>query len=300
MVDARVAQDRAADILAKYRQLIEPALEHYLQAPADVPARLAEAMRYSVMSGGKRLRPALVLAACELCGGSAEQALPGAVAVECVHAFSLVHDDLPALDDDDLRRGRATVHKVYGEAMALLAGDALLTRAFEILTEHVGAADVSSRLCGELAAAVGWRGMIAGQVADWEGQQRPADRELVEYIHRYKTGRLIRCACRMGALSAGADARSLAAVSRFGEHLGLAFQITDDLLDATGSAEQVGKRTGKDAEAGKQTYPQIVGIDGSRSAAERETASAVAALEPMGSRAEPLARLARFVLGRAS
>ena len=300
MVDARVAQDRAADILTKYRQRVEPARKHNLKAPADVPARRAEAQHYSVMSGGKRLRPALVLAACELCGGSAEQALPGGAAVECVHAFSLVHDDLPALDDDDLRRGRATVHKVYGEAMALLAGDALLTRAFEILTEYVEAADVSSRLCGELAAAVGWRGMIAGQVADGEGQNRLPDRELVDYIHRYKTGRLICCACRMGALSAGADARSLAAVSRFGEHLGLAFQITDDLLDATGSAEQVGKRTGKDAEAGKQTYPQIVGIDGSRSAAERETASAVAALEPMGSRAEPLARLARFVLSRVS
>jgi len=300
MAETRAVQDRAADILAKCRQLVEPALEHYLRPPADVPGRLAEAMRYSVMSGGKRLRPALVLSACELCGGSAEQALPAAAAVECVHAFSLVHDDLPALDDDDLRRGRATVHKVYGEAMALLAGDALLTRAFEILTAHVEAADVSSRLCGELAAAVGWQGMIAGQVADWEGQHRAPARELVDYIHRYKTGRLIRCACRMGALSAGADARSLSAVSRFGEHLGLAFQITDDLLDATGSAEQVGKRTGKDADAGKQTYPQIVGINGSYSAAEREIGLAVAALEPMGRRAEPLSRLAGFVVGRAS
>jgi geranylgeranyl diphosphate synthase type II len=299
MVDVKVEGTDAASRLARRARMVELALEPWLQAGPDVPRQLAEAMRYSLFSGGKRFRPALVLAACEVCGGAVERALPAAAAIECVHTFALIHDDLPVMDDDDLRRGQPTAHKVFGEAIALLAGDALLALAFGILSTQVRDAAVSSRLCAELAEAVGWEGMIGGQAADWLGQGEPVGQERVEHIHQRKTGRLIRCACRMGAVAAAADNTMMEALSRYGEHLGLAFQIVDDVLDATGSAAQTGKRTGKDLAAGKQTYPRAVGIEASRAAAQREAEAAIGALEAMGPQAEELRGLARLVVHRA-
>jgi len=298
MAETDVVATRVAERLALRQEQVEPAMKLYLRGTADVPESLGEAMRYSVFGGGKRIRPAILLAACELCGGSAEDALAAGAAIECVHAFSLVHDDLPCMDDDDLRRGRATTHKAYGEAMALLAGDALLALAFGIIVQGYGHKPVAAKLCGELHEATGWQGMIAGQVADLQGEDQSPTRELVDYIHEYKTGRLIRCACRMGAIVAGVDGERLAALGRYGKHLGLAFQITDDLLDATATAEQVGKRTGKDAAAGKQTYPQVLGLAGSRQAASHQIAEAINALEPFGSAAEELTDLARYILDR--
>lgn len=297
---ARTQEVTAADCLSRCRPLVEAELQRHLSDLSEAPEQLAEAMRYSVFSGGKRFRPALVLGSCRLCGGRIERALPAAAAVECVHAFSLVHDDLPIMDDDDLRRGRPTVHKVFGDAIALLAGDALLAIAFEIIAHHTEPAAVSSRLCAELAGAVGWRGMIGGQVADLLGQQRQVDPELVEYIHRHKTGQLIKCACRMGGIVAEADQPAMQALTTYGEHLGLAFQITDDLLDVTATAEQTGKKTGKDAEAGKQTYPQAVGIKRSRQKAEQAVRTAVQAIEPLGEAAGEMIELARAVLRRQS
>jgi geranylgeranyl diphosphate synthase type II len=255
-------------------------------------------MRYSVLSGGKRLRPVLVLASCQICGGDPETALPGAAAIECVHAFSLIHDDLPIMDDDDFRRGQPTVHKVYGDAIALLAGDALLALAFDIITDGYPTSPISSKLCAELADAVGWRGMIGGQAADLLGERQPVQRDLVEYIHRHKTGRLIRCACRMGAIVAEAGQEDLLALTRYGENLGLAFQITDDLLDVTATEEQTGKRTGKDAQAGKQTYPRAVGVKESRRQAEKTILRAIEALEPIGEEADQMIDIAHAVLRR--
>ncbi|MFQ6048363.1 MAG: polyprenyl synthetase family protein [Phycisphaerae bacterium] len=297
-VDSSARQ--AAALLARRRDLIEAALHRYLQPADDIPAPLAEAMRYSVFAGGKRFRPALLLACSQACGGSVERALPAAAALECAHTFSLIHDDLPAMDDDDLRRGKPTSHRVFGEAMAILAGDALLALAFEILAAQPNQPALAARLSGELASAVGWGGMIGGQAADLLGQHQNPTPQRVQYIHRRKTARLIQCACRMGAMIADADAPRLNALSRYGLELGLAFQIVDDLLDATSSSQAAGKRTGKDSPAGKQTYPRVVGIQRSRAAAASAVDSAINALAPLGPQAEELILLARFVLERAS
>jgi len=263
------------------------------------PPRLVEAMLYSLQAGGKRLRPALVLETCRACGGDASSpsALSTATSMELIHTFSLVHDDLPAMDDDDLRRGRPTNHKVFGEAMAILAGDAMVTTAFELLAEQA-APDVAPRLIAELARAAGSGGMIGGQVIDIASEDVVLTLDQLRTLHAMKTGALLVASCRMGAICAAASDVVLAAVSAFAAHVGLAFQITDDLLDVTATPEQLGKATHKDAGRGKNTYPSLLGIEGSRTAAAAELQAAMDALRPLGDRAAGLAALARFVVQR--
>jgi len=279
---------------------IDAALDRFLTPPEDCPSRLAEAMRYSALAKGKRLRPFIALRACELCGGEADQAMPAAVAVECVHAFSLVHDDLPAMDDDDLRRGQPTNHKVFGEAVAILAGDALLALAFEIIARHTPRREAVPELIAELASAAGWTGIIGGQTADILGEERPPDPALVEFIDLHKTARLFEGCARMGAIAAGAAREAVDALGVFGRHFGLAFQIADDLLDLTSTADQMGKAVGKDLAAGKQTYPRVIGVEASLRKAEEHVRQACQALEPFGSAADDLRSLAAYVLARRS
>lgn len=276
----------------------EPYLDEVLRNSTAPSPELVEAARYSALAPGKRLRPFLVGACCDVCGGSEERSFPVAAALECVHAFSLIHDDLPAMDDDDLRRGRPTCHKAYGEAMAILAGDALLALAFEILATRTDPACDRVALMRELARATGWSGMIGGQAMDILGEQQAPDLGRVQAIHDHKTAALIAASCRMGAIVAEAAADQVDRLGAFGRHLGRAFQIVDDLLDVTATPGELGKATTKDLEAGKQTYPRVVGITGSREAAEREIRQAVAALETFGRAADNLQRLARFVLDR--
>ena len=289
---------KVSERLAAWARGFEPTLEAMLSPGDGVPATLAEAVHYSARSGGKRVRPFIVTRICELCGGTAEMAAPAAAAIECVHAFSLVHDDLPAMDDDDLRRGRPTCHKVYGEAVAILTGDALLALAFEILATRIGDPAVAMAAVGELASGTGWAGMIGGQTLDIQGEQKRPELSLVKAIHRYKTARLFVSAGRLGAICARASATLTAAAGEFGHHLGRAFQVADDLLDVTGTAEQLGKAVAKDAAAGKQTYPAAVGIEASRRAAEEAARQAVEALDIFGPGANDLRHLARFVVER--
>ncbi len=287
-----------ADRLAAWARGFEPVLETMLEPGPDVPARLAEAVRYAAQGGGKRIRPFLVTRLCELSGGTAERAAPAAVAIECVHAFSLVHDDLPAMDDDDLRRGRPTCHKVYGEAVAILAGDALLALAFDLLATRINDPAVARAAVAELARAAGWAGMIGGQTTDILSENQPPDRALVERIHRDKTARLFEASARLGAICALADASRSDAAARFGRNLGLAFQIADDLLDVTGTPQRLGKAVAKDAQAGKQTYPAAVGIEPSRAAARQAADRALDALDVFGPSADDLRNLTQWVIER--
>jgi geranylgeranyl diphosphate synthase type II len=253
--------------LDELRGLVEERLTACLNAQSACPPRLLEAVRYSLLGPGKRLRPVLVLLAAEACGASPNAALPAACALEMVHAYSLVHDDLPAMDDDDFRRGRPTCHTQFGEATAILVGDALLTLAFQVLSEGVQPPALAARCCSELARAAGMMGMVAGQMADleWETRSGGTIAEL-EAIHRQKTGALFRAALRIGGLIGcqGSDDPRLLALDQYAQCLGLAFQISDDLLDVESSAEQTGKRVGKDAARGKLTFPGLLGVDESR------------------------------------
>ena len=293
------------DLLAPYAERVEVDLRRWLVEPGT-PETLSEAMSYCVLGGGKRLRPALVWMSAESVAGGpacAEQAAArAAVAVELVHCYSLVHDDLPSMDDDVLRRGRPTAHVKFGEAMAVLAGDALLTRAFGILgeapTRLEGAASLAAQLVAELARAAGAVGMVAGQVADMDLCDVPPGSRGLRYIHVRKTAALIRAAARMGALCGGASGPRLQAVSDWAESLGLAFQLVDDLLDATGSAEQLGKTPGQDAQAGKQTAVAELGIGRAREATERLSRQAVEALSPLGESAGPLRELTDLLVRR--
>lgn len=287
-----------AALLSDWADHFEPTLRKMLRPGPEVPGRLAEAMHYAAHSGGKRVRPFLVTRACEICGGTAVRAAPAAAAIECIHAFSLVHDDLPAMDDDDLRRGKPTCHKAFGEALAILAGDGLVTLAFELLATRIEDPLISAAAVAELARATGWAGMIGGQAVDILSENSPPDLSLVERIHRYKTARLIEAAARLGAICAAADAPQTDALSEYGRRLGLAFQVADDLLDVTSSAEELGKGAGKDATAGKQTYPGAVGLDASRRAARQFAEQAVNALAGFDDRADDLRQLARFVVER--
>jgi geranylgeranyl diphosphate synthase type II len=278
--------------------MVEEALERYVQLPADCPPKLAEAIRYSVLAPGKRLRPLLVLMAAEACGGNMEAALPAACAVEMVHAYSLVHDDLPSMDDDDLRRGRPTTHKAFGEALAILTGDALLTMAFEALARDVRPARVAADCCLELARAAGPAALVGGQADDLDGAAAAADLERLESIHRRKTGAMIQVSIRLGAMIVRGSRRQRSALEKHGQRLGLAFQITDDLLDACGDEKTLGKRASKDAERGKLTFPGLLGVDESRRRAEQLVAEAIAAVSSLGPQAEGLEALARAVLDR--
>ena len=259
---------------------------------------LREAMRYSLLAPGKRLRPILVLMASEACGGTVEAALPAACAVEMVHAYSLVHDDLPAMDDDDLRRGRPTCHKKFGEAMAILAGDALLTLAFDVVAKHVRPPEAAAACCAALAEAAGACHLVGGQVDDTSGRLAQGGIEALESIHRRKTGSMILVSLHLGALVAGADQGQIAALERYGRALGLAFQITDDLLDVRGEESTVGKRVGKDFQKGKLTFPGLLGVDRSARRAEELVEQACEALRAFEERADRLEAVAQYVLER--
>jgi geranylgeranyl diphosphate synthase type II len=289
--------------LAERRELVDAALEQALRPTESAPPRLIEAMRYAVLSGGKRVRPILALAACEAVPAAGRLALPFGCAVELIHAYSLVHDDLPAMDDDELRRGRPTVHVVYGEALAILAGDALLTEAFRVAAEGAEAVGVDPgralTLVATIAAAAGAGGMVGGQVADLEAEGQVADRTLVESIHRRKTAALIAAAVDAGALAGNAAGERRAALAEYGRALGLAFQIADDILDATAPTAVTGKRVGGDAEHGKATYPAVLGLDGARAAARDLLSRCLAATDVLGTPGEPLQAIARFVVERA-
>ncbi len=265
------------------------------------PAKLVEAMQYSLLAGGKRLRPAMVLETCRACGGDAfsASALAAAGAMELIHTFSLVHDDLPAMDDDDLRRGRPTNHKVFGEAMAILAGDAMVTTAFELLATQAAPND-APRLVAELARAAGAGGMIGGQVIDIESESVALTLDQLRTLHAMKTGALLVASCRMGAICAAASDSALAAVTAYASHVGLAFQIVDDLLDITATPQQLGKATNKDARRGKNTFPSLLGVEASRAAAEKELAAALESVGFLGDAANGLRELARFVVKRSS
>jgi len=267
-----------------------------LKAGQNPHSRLIESVEYSLQQGGKRLRPILVIEACAICGGEESAAMPAALAIECVHTFSLIHDDLPAMDDDDLRRGRPTNHKVFGEAVAILAGDWLACHAFELLAGGDVQPAVAAEMTRVLAGATA--DMIVGQGADIAGEQRPTDADLVRFIHRHKTARLIEAACVLGAVAAQAGTVRREALAGYGRHLGLAFQIADDLLDATGETDKLGKRAGKDAGEAKQTYPAACGIEQSRRQATREIEAACQALGTFGPVADNLRHLARFVIER--
>ncbi|MCL4112036.1 UNVERIFIED_CONTAM: hypothetical protein GTU68_034539 [Idotea baltica] len=261
-------------------------------------------MHYSVMAGGKRLRPVLVLLACEACGGDVERAIPAACAIEMVHTYSLIHDDLPAMDDDELRRGKPTNHVKFGEANAILAGDGLLTLAFEIIGRDINPPEVAAACCVDLAAASGPTGMVAGQVADLESEQREVggssadELEMLKSIHRRKTGRLLSSALIMGARIADADDATLESIRNYGKCVGLAFQIADDLLDETGDAAKMGKGTRKDSDRGKLTYPGLLGGDESRRRAKELIDEACRSVRMLGDRAECLEALAQFVIER--
>ena len=256
-------------------------------------------MAYSLLAGGKRLRPLLTLLACETAGGDPAAAVPAACAVEMIHTYSLIHDDLPAMDDDSLRRGRPTCHIQFGEALAILAGDALLTLAFEVLARDVRPASVAAACCVDLAAAAGAAGMVAGQTADLEAEGTGvAEIEQLQAIHLRKTGRLLRSALTMGGRIAGASPEALTRLSQYGENIGLAFQITDDLLDIVGEQEKMGKGVRKDAKLGKLTYPFLLGIQESRKRARSLISEACSAFSGFGEASQRLEALAHFVLER--
>jgi geranylgeranyl diphosphate synthase type II len=286
--------------LVSRQKLIERALDRYLPKANTKPATLHRAMRYSLFAGGKRLRPILCLAAAEACGGKIGNALPLACAMECIHTYSLVHDDLPSMDDDDFRRGRPTCHKIFGDGIAILAGDALLTIAFEIVSnaKPTSRYDTSILLC-EIAVAAGSQKLIAGQVADLEAEGKNVKRDQLQFIHENKTAAILRSSVRLGAMSANADARRLSAITRFGQRLGLAFQIIDDILDVTQTSEILGKSAGKDVAAKKATYPAVIGLEKSRTEARRLTRQAHNALSVFRARdAKPLHALANYLLER--
>ncbi len=283
---------------AQLKEEIERALAEYATFEADCPRRLQEAIRYVLLGPGKRIRPILTLCAAEACGGTTAAALPAACAVEMVHAYSLVHDDLPAMDDDDLRRGRPTCHVVYDEALAILVGDALLSRAFEILATELPSPDITAACCAALGTASGATALVGGQAADLAGPSASADLQELEAIHRRKTGALINCALQLGALAARATDEERETLRGYGQRLGLAFQILDDLLDVQGDEQRVGKRLGKDQDKNKLTFPSLLGIQESRERAERLVEECIALVAPWGARASGLETLARYVLER--
>jgi geranylgeranyl diphosphate synthase type II len=285
--------------LLERTEAVNRALDKYLPSEGTPPVTIHKAMRYSLFAGGKRMRPALCLAAAEACGGSDKEALPLACAVECIHTYSLIHDDLPAMDNDDYRRGKLTNHKVFGEGIAILAGDALLTEAFELAAQSKGWPRYPHRsLVLELASASGSLQLIAGQVADLEAEGKKISAEHLRYIHERKTSALLCCSVRLGGMSANCTPAQLKALTDFGYHVGLAFQVIDDILDVTQTSEQLGKTAGKDTQAKKATYPSIIGLEASRKIAAELTEKAFSALKIFRDRAIALEALADFLLKR--
>jgi geranylgeranyl diphosphate synthase, type II len=307
-VTASTIDEQLATTVARLRSSIDDALHRYTAFDDSCPPHLAEAIRYALLGPGKRLRPQLVLLAAEACGGTAEQAMPAACAVEMVHAYSLVHDDLPAMDNDDLRRGRPTCHKVFGDALAILVGDALLARAFDVAAAEVTPPAIAARCCAVLARAAGASALVGGQAADLANSNAAdvvgvaGERQLTELesIHRRKTGALFTAALQLGGLTAEANSEQLTALTGYGRNIGMAFQITDDLLDVAGSQAAVGKRVRKDAPHGKLTFPKLLGVDESRRRATVLVEEACAMIEVLGPRSQPLCALARFICNRES
>jgi len=292
-----------ADYVARQQARVDQALERWVPPESTLPESIHKAMRYSLFAGGKRVRPILCLAAAEAVSDAPAGIESAACTLELIHTYSLIHDDLPALDNDDLRRGVPTCHKVFGDAIAILAGDALLTLAFQVLAQMDCALDrgVDRRaaLIAELSTAAGTvGGMIGGQVCDLEGEGQRPNATLLDTIHRAKTGALLRASLRMGGIYAGADREQLDALSCFGEHVGLAFQIVDDVLDVEQSSEALGKTAGKDAQQHKITFPAVYGLERSREMAEEERLAAHVALRPFDDRAERLRQLADFIVYR--
>jgi geranylgeranyl diphosphate synthase type II len=289
------------EYLARQQQLVEAELDRLVPPETTPPQTIHRAMRYSLFAGGKRIRPILCMEAAYTAAGEPNGIAACACSLELIHTYSLIHDDLPALDNDDYRRGKLTNHKVFGDAMAILAGDSLLTLAFQVLAQLRLAGDRKSRLIDELATASGTvGGMIGGQVADLEGERQPATAELLESIHRAKTGALLRASLRMGAIYAGAPEEQYNALSCYGEHIGLAFQIVDDILDVEESSAALGKTAGKDAAQHKITFPAVYGLEASRRMAEEECARAHEVLSPFGGRAARLHELADLIVHRKS
>ena len=289
------------EYLTRQQQLVDAELDRLVPPESAVPATIHRAMRYSLFAGGKRIRPILCLEAARAVSDAPDGVAACACALELIHTYSLIHDDLPALDNDDYRRGKLTNHKVFGDAMAILAGDALLTLAFQVLAELPAAPERKTALLAELATASGTvGGMIGGQVADLEGEGKAPTAELLESIHRAKTGALLRASLRLGAIYAGAAESQYAALSCYGEHVGLAFQIVDDILDVEESSEALGKTAGKDAQQHKITFPAVYGLEASHRMAAEECARAHEVLSPFGGRAARLHELADHIVHRKS
>ncbi len=293
--------------LQEKKECVDRALENYLpnenvkKCDEDFPASLRQAIRHSLFSGGKRIRPILSIAAYEAVGGKGDKILPFACALEMIHTYSLIHDDLPAIDNDDYRRGNPTCHKVFGEAMGILAGDGLLTEAFRLMTlvptDHP---EIVVNIIHEIAQASGPSGMVGGQVADIESEGKEVKLPMLQYIHTHKTGALITVSVRAGAKLGGGDEETVHAFTRYGEKIGHAFQIVDDILNVEGKPEVLGKGTGSDLFKKKATYPSLVGIEESKKRAEELTGSAIDALSPFGPEVEPLRGIARFIVLRES
>lgn len=298
------------ETITVWRDEINQQLAMAIAERADCPQRLRDAMAYSLLAGGKRLRPLLTLMACDACGEEISKAMPAALAVEMVHTYSLIHDDLPAMDDDELRRGRPTCHVQFDEATAILAGDGLLTLAFGTLATQVQPPEIAAACCADLAGAAGWEGMVGGQMADLEGgsaKWEVGNAEMsafsiphseLESIHRRKTGRLLASAVTMGGRIAGANPQTLRSLRTYGEAIGLAFQIADDLLDVSGDAETMGKETHKDEDAGKLTYPALLGQEESRRRAQQLIDDACEAVSHLGERSRRLEAVAHYIIER--
>ncbi len=288
--------------LEERRGLVNRALQVYLPAVRGPAFRVVEAMHYSLFAGGKRLRPILCIAAAEAVGGDPGEVLVAACALEMIHTYSLIHDDLPAMDDDDLRRGKPTCHKQFDEATAILAGDGLLTEAFHILAaaapRYEGREAVLLEVTELLARSAGYRGMVGGQMLDLQAEGRKITLKELETVHRMKTGALLTASCRMGALLGGGNRQEVTILTGYGEKFGLAFQVTDDLLDVEGETAEMGKPAGSDERRGKATYPALLGVAAARKWAQALVDQAVRDLEPLGAEAEPLAEIARYLLVR--
>lgn len=300
MIEA--GSELAKKFLGECKSYIDQAIPQFLPEKNGYPKSIHESMHYSLFAGGKRLRPGLLIASTEAVGGKRDQVLPFSVAVEFLHTYTLIHDDLPALDNDSLRRGKPTNHKVFGEAIAILAGDALLTQAFVLMTnpllmEHLPHKNIL-RASNEIAKAMSSTGVIGGQVVDLESEGQDVDASTLEYIHVYKTGFFFKACVRSGAILSGATPSELAALSRYGAHIGLAFQIIDDILDITGDAQKLGKDVGSDLNKDKATYPALFGLEESKKKAESLVDEALECLEEFDERADPLREIARFFVQR--
>jgi len=288
--------------LKNCQERVDKALEKFLHSEDTLPTSLHKAMRYSVFAGGKRIRPVLMIAACEAIGGNSDKVLPAACAMEMIHTYSLIHDDLPAMDDDDFRRGRPTNHKIFGEATAILAGDALLTEAFILLSAPDNGLDMPAEtklnVLNIMARCAGSMGMVGGQVVDMEAEGKETDLPTLEYIHTHKTGALILAAIQCGALIGGCTREQYDALTRYGAAAGLAFQVADDILDVIGEQEELGKDVGSDQARGKSTYPALMGLEEAKKRAQELKDLAIESLAALDDRARPLREIARYIVDR--